>query len=170
MLHPAITALQGTLRPHLELSKDRLETLAFLVVAIISARTVNLSHLAAERPGTTTSVLSTYRRLQRFFQHVRLGRDRAAPLVAELAGLRGSWHLALDRTQWAIGSREINFLVLAAVTPRLRVPLLLERARRSRQQRYRRSGCALAALSQGLQRRDDPVPARRPGVHRLRVD
>jgi len=30
----------------------------------------------------------------------------------------------LDRAQWRIGTREVNFLVLAAVTRRYRVPLL----------------------------------------------
>jgi len=125
MLHRAIATLRDTLRPHLGLSKDRVETLALIVVAMVSARTVNLSHLAAERPGSV-QVASTYRRLQRFFQHVRLGRDWAAPLVAELAGLPSSraWYLALDRTQWRIGTREVNFLVLAAVTRRFRVPLI----------------------------------------------
>lgn len=125
MLHGAIATLGETVRPHLGLSKDRIETLALIVVAMVSARTVNLSHLAAERPGTTL-VASTYRRLQRFFQHVRLGPDWAAPLVAELAGLPASraWYLALDRTQWRIGGHEINFLVLAAVTRRFRVPLM----------------------------------------------
>ncbi len=125
MLHRAIATLRETLRPHLGLSKNRVETLALIVVAMVSARTVNLSHLAAERPGSAL-IASTYRRLQRFFQHVRLGRDWAAPLVAELAGLRGSsaWYLALDRTQWKIGTREVNFLVLAAVTRRFRLPLM----------------------------------------------
>jgi hypothetical protein len=133
MLHRAIATLRDTLRPHLGphlgLSKDRVETLALIVVAMVSARTVNLSHLAAERPGTTL-VASTYRRLQRFFQYVRPGRDLerdwAAPIAAELAGLpgSGSWYLALDRTQWRIGSHEVNFLVLAAVTRRFRVPLM----------------------------------------------
>ncbi len=127
MLHRAIATLRDTLRPHLGLSKDRVETLALIVVAMVSARTVNLSHLAAERPGSTL-VASTYRRLQRFFQYVQpgrdLGRDWAAPIAAKLAGLSGSWYLALDRTQWKMGAREINFLVLAAVTRRYRVPLL----------------------------------------------
>ncbi|MEE8455300.1 MAG: IS4 family transposase [Limibaculum sp.] len=127
MLHRAIATLRDTLRPHLGLSKDRVETLALIVVAMVSARTVNLSHLAAERPGVTL-VASTYRRLQRFFQYVQpgrdLGRDWAAPIAAKLAGLTGSWYLALDRTQWKMGAREINFLVLAAVTRRYRVPLL----------------------------------------------
>lgn len=71
MPHRAITALQQILRPHVGLSKSRLETLCLIVVGMISARTVNLSHLACERP-TTALVASTYRRLQRFFQHVRL--------------------------------------------------------------------------------------------------
>jgi DDE family transposase len=125
MLQRAIAALGETLRPHLGLSKDRVETLALIVVAMVSARTVNLSHLAAERPGGAL-VASTYRRLQRFFQHVRLEQDWAAPMVEKLTGLKGSnkWYLALDRTQWQIGGRDVNFLVLAAVTRRFRVPLM----------------------------------------------
>jgi len=69
-------------------------------------------------------VASTYRRFQRFFQHADLGRDWSAPLVARLLDLTGSWHLALDRTQWRVGNRDVNFLVLAAVTRRFRVPLV----------------------------------------------
>ena len=34
------------------------------------------------------------------------------------------WTLVLDRTNWSIGSREVNYLVLAVVTRRFRVPLL----------------------------------------------
>jgi hypothetical protein len=90
---------------------------------MISARTVNLSHLACERP-TTALVASTYRRLQRFFQHVRLGADWSAPLVVRLLGLDGPWHLALDRTQWKLGTRDVNILMLAVVTRRARVPLI----------------------------------------------
>jgi len=96
-----------------------------IVVGMVSARTVNLSHLATERPGKV-QLSSTYRRLQRFFQHVRLEQDRAAPMVEKLCGLKESskWYLALDRTQWQVGGRDVNYLVLAAVTRRFRVPLM----------------------------------------------
>ena len=123
MLRRAITALQRRLSPRLELSKRRGETLALLVIGMIGARTVNPGHVASERPGET-QIASTYRRHQRFFQHVDLGLDWSAPLVANLLGLVGSWHLALDRTQWQIGGRDVNFLVLAAVTRWFRVPLI----------------------------------------------
>ena len=49
MHHRAIATLQEILRPHVGLGKSRLETLCLLVVGMISARTVNLSHLACER-------------------------------------------------------------------------------------------------------------------------
>jgi hypothetical protein len=123
MSHRAIATLQEILHPHLDLSKSRRETLCLLVVGMISGRTVNLSHLASERPGTAL-IASTYRRLQRFFQHVALEGDWAVPLIVDLLGLAGSWDLALDRTQWRIGSRDVNVLVLAAVTRHHRVPLM----------------------------------------------
>ncbi len=125
MLQQAIAALGEIVRPHVDLSKKRTETLSMIVVGMVSARTVNLSHLAAERPGDAL-VGSTYRRLQRFFQHVRLPEDWAAPVVERLCGLKqsGKWYLALDRTQWQVGGKDVNYLVLAAVTRRFRAPLM----------------------------------------------
>ena len=124
MHHQAITTLATVLGPCVRLGKSRLETLCLIVVGMIGARTVNLSHVACERPGTAL-VASTYRRLQRFFQHVSLGPDWSAPLVVGLLGLGGGpWHLALDRTQWKLGTRHVNILMLAVVTRRARVPLI----------------------------------------------
>lgn len=119
----AITALASRLSPHVSLSKTRLETLCLLIVAMISARTVNLSHLACERAGPVL-IASTYRRLQRFFQHVSLPEDWSARLILRLLGLKGAWHLCLDRTNWKIGARDVNILMLAIATPRFRVPLM----------------------------------------------
>ena len=86
MLDRTIATLAGILRPELALSKSRVETLCMIVIGMVSARTVNLSHLACERPGSVQTT-STYRRLQRFFQHVRLDKDWALPLLVRLSGL-----------------------------------------------------------------------------------
>ena len=122
MSQQAVTALARTLRGHVDLGKCRLETLCMLVVGMVGARTVNLGHVATQA-GRGVLVASTYRRLQRFFQHVDLGPDWAAPIVARLIGSTGPWTLALDRTNWKIGARDVNYLVLAVVTRRFRVPL-----------------------------------------------
>jgi uncharacterized membrane protein len=123
MFTEALTTLKARLSPHLPLSNSRLETMCFLILGMVNARTVNLSHLACEFP-TYAKVGSTYRRLQRFFQHVELGSDWAAPLIVKMIGAGPSWHLCLDRTNWKIGQRHINFLVLALVTRRHRIPLM----------------------------------------------
>jgi uncharacterized membrane protein len=123
MFTKALTTLKKRLSPHLPLGNSRLETMCFLIMGMVNARTVNLSHLACEFP-TDTKVESTYRRLQRFFQHVDLGPDWAAPLLVKMIRPGPSWHLCLDRTNWKIGQRHVNFLVLALVTRCHRIPLI----------------------------------------------
>ncbi len=121
---PKLSAALGEkLSIHIGLSKSRLETLALLITGMVGARTVNLSHIASERDAPV-EVASTYRRFQRFFQHVTPDEDWAAPLLVALLGLTGSWTLALDRTNWKIGSKDVNILMLAVVTRRHRVPLM----------------------------------------------
>ena len=123
MMRKAIDTLRAKLSDGLSLSNSRLETLCLLVVGIASVRTVNLSHLSGEMPPHA-KIESTYRRLQRFFQHVVLGEDWSAPLVIRMLGLCGNWNLCLDRTNWKIARKEINLLVLAVATRRYRVPLI----------------------------------------------
>jgi hypothetical protein len=122
MQNRIVTALADRLRASIPVSKSRLETLGLLIAGAIGARTVNLGHIATERGGRVKPA-STYRRLQRFFQFFRLAPDWAAPLLAATLGTE-RWTLVLDRTNWKIGRTEVNYLVLAAVTRRKRVPLL----------------------------------------------
>jgi hypothetical protein len=116
-------ALEATLSPHLDLSKPRLQTLTWLIIGMINARTVNLSHIASQFSGRA-QVASSYRRLQRFFQYVRLDGDWLAEAAIKLLKLRPPWLLALDRTNWKIGRRDVNILMLALITRRARLPLM----------------------------------------------
>lgn len=123
MENRTITALMVKLGPRVALGKQRLATLCLLIVGVLSARTVNLSHVACERGGKVR-IASTYRRLQRFFQHVHLAQDWAAELLAELCAPSGPWTLCLDRTSWQVGQAQVSMLVLALTTPRHRIPLM----------------------------------------------
>ncbi len=116
-------ALIATLSSHLDLSKSRLQTLAFLIIGQINARTVNLSHIACQFSGQA-KVASSYRRLQRFFQYVALDDDWLAPVVVQFLKIQSPWYLALDRTNWKIGRCEVNILMLAVITRRARLPLI----------------------------------------------
>jgi hypothetical protein len=123
MQSPIRAALEATLSGTFLLSKSRIETLACLLIAMVSGRTVNLTHAACHLPGEALHA-SRYRRLQRFFQHVRLDQDALVRLVIGMLNLHRPIPLALDRTNWRIGSKDINILVLAVVTRRFRVPLM----------------------------------------------
>lgn len=117
------TALIESLSAHLGLGKSRLETLSMLPIGLIHGRTVNLSHIASQCHGPARYA-SKYRRLQRFFQHVHLDQAVIAALVVRLLKLTRPTCLALDRTCWKLGRRDVNILMLAIVTRRFRVPLL----------------------------------------------
>ena len=80
--------------------------------------------MADERGSASVDPASTYRRLQRFFQHVRLPDDWATPLIARLAGGAETRTLVLDRTNWKIGETDVNLLVLAIRTRHSQVPLM----------------------------------------------
>lgn len=123
MFERLLTPLLATLCPHFGLSKTRLETLAVLLVGLANCRTVNLSHLASQFPGNAKHG-SNYRRLQRFFQFVQLDGDVAARLIIQMLNVNRPRLLAVDRTNWKLGSRSVNILVLAIVTRRFRVPLM----------------------------------------------
>jgi len=117
------TTLAATLAPHFDLSKSRLATLAIMIIGLANGRTVNLSHIASQFPGAAKHS-SNYRRLQRFFQHVRLDQDIVAQIVVRMLNLSRSKLLALDRTNWKVGGKDVNILMLAIVTRRFRVPLM----------------------------------------------
>ena len=116
-------ALNLTLSSQLDPSKRRLQTLSWLIIGMINARTVNLSHIASQFSGRA-QVASSYRRLQRFFQYVALDGDWLAEAVIKLLKLRPPWLLALDRTNWKIDRRDVNILMLAVITQRARLPLM----------------------------------------------
>lgn len=121
---PCLThALGEILSCHLGLNKSRIETLVVIIVGLVNGRTVNLSHIACHFCGPAKHA-SNYRRLQRFFQYVHLDNDWVALMMVRLLNQRGPWLLALDRTNWKVGSQDINILMLALVTRRFRVPLM----------------------------------------------
>lgn len=115
--------LAQTLSGRFRLSKPRLATLGALVSGCIVSRTVNLSHIAGLVPGQA-QIASRYRRLQRFFQHVRLDDGEVARSMVSMLGLRPPFTLCLDRTNWQAGKADINILVLAIAGRKARIPLL----------------------------------------------
>jgi len=116
-------ALVLTLSRHLSLSNSRLETMVVIILGLVNGRTVNLSHIASQFSGPAR-LASNYRRLQRFFQFVRLDEAWLARTLIGLLNLRAPFTLCLDRTNWKVGAKDINLLVLCIAARRVRIPIL----------------------------------------------
>ena len=115
--------LASTLSRQVPLSNSRRQTLAVLILGLVCGRTVNLSHIAGQFSGRAR-LASNYRRLQRFFQFVRLDEVWLARTLVAMLRLEPPYRLCLDRTNWKVGARDVNLLVLCIVARRVRIPLL----------------------------------------------
>ena len=119
-----INTLREMLGRSFAFRKSRLESFCVLVFGVFVARTVNLSHLACHFPGRAQAD-SNYRRLQRFFEQVRFDFDGLAKFLVAMMGLQaGPWRLTMDRTNWRLGRRDVNILMIGIVYRGIAVPLL----------------------------------------------
>lgn len=103
----------------------RLLGLSFLVSAILRCRTVNLVILSTCDDGRDVSNESRYRRLQDWFLHANLCyRSIGKFIVSRIPKPPKGYTLAMDRTNWKFGRKDINFLVISIVAGTVSVPLV----------------------------------------------
>ena len=100
-----------------------LALLAALVLALIQREDVRLSKLASQLPGTA-KLASKIKQVHRFFKHVRLPEDVLARFVLSFAPPGERLWLVIDRTNWKLGTSELNILVVAVILKGHALPLL----------------------------------------------
>ncbi|MDP0490787.1 MAG: IS4 family transposase, partial [Verrucomicrobiota bacterium JB023] len=119
------TKLLQALDSNVNANKARLKSLVLLVSAVLQHRTVNLAILATTNDGKSTSNESRYRRFQDFFLRFSLCLPSVAQaILARVPKPPGGYVLAMDRTNWQFGRRDINFLTIAVVTGKVAIPVV----------------------------------------------
>lgn len=109
-----IRSLEQTLFDNLAWNRARIKFAARFLLALYAVRTVNLSILATAFSGRAKEE-SNYKRLQRFLREFEMPYAEVAQFVVKLLGVEGRYNLALDRTNWKVGSVEINILMLSVL-------------------------------------------------------
>ena len=97
--------------------------LARALTALITGRKATLHQIANLLPGTANREAAR-QEIRRFLDQPILTQQRWANTLAKLLPTRPPWVLALDRTEWKLGEKPINLLVLAVVCKGCAVPLL----------------------------------------------
>jgi hypothetical protein len=115
--------LVSILKEGFKLHGARLSCISCFVSALVIVRTVNLSSIAsALNPSVYPE--SNEKRLKRFFAEVSLDKPSFAKLMLKLLPESDSYVLSLDRTNWKIGSFNINILMLGICHKGIAFPLL----------------------------------------------
>lgn len=119
------TQLIQALETKLNCNRARIKCLCLLIVAVIRHRTVNLTILSTTDDGKDCTKQSRYRRFQDFFLRFVLCLPSVSRVIlARLPKPPGGYVLAMDRTNWQFGRKDINFLVIAIVVGKVSIPLL----------------------------------------------
>ena len=119
----AVNELKRILSQHLNINKSRIECFSLLVFSLIKVRTVNLSELA-QGFESKAKLKSKYRRIQRFFDNFDFDLIDVSVFLLKLFSIFGSnIYLAMDRTNWKFGKKNINILLISAVCNDYPIPI-----------------------------------------------
>ncbi len=106
-----------------ELNLARIRFISLFIIALSKVQTVTFEKIAVafENKAYTSSSL---RRIQRFMASYVLDTDIIARLIFALLPHKPPFRLALDRTNWKFGDKNINILVLGVVYQGVAFPVL----------------------------------------------
>jgi len=119
-----INELSKILKQQFNFHKARCDCLAQLVMAIVTLKTVNFTHLATAFISQSCPQ-SCYKRIQRFFRFFKFDPLSVASMVIALFDLTAKkFNLALDQTNWKFGKVDINILTLTVNYKEIALPLM----------------------------------------------
>ncbi len=117
-----IDELRRTLNKYLDWNKARLTCLCQMILALFMVRSVNLTQIATAFQGKA-SLDSHYKRLQRFFRGFSFDMICVFEIILHIFPIKGKVWLIIDRTNWQLGSKDINVLTFAMAYKGIAIPL-----------------------------------------------
>ena len=108
-----------------KINKARVKLIALFIIALNQVRTVGFEKLAIAFEHRAKKD-SSLRRIQRFIANFDLQYDLVAKLVFTLLPTEPPYRLSMDRTNWKLGSKNINILVLAVTYKGVAFPILFK--------------------------------------------
>ena len=117
-----IKELSTTLSQYFPWNMARLDCLSQMIKGLIATKTVNLVQIATSFTSSSKNI-SSYRRIQRFFQKFSFQPIEVAPFVLRLFSLSRKFMIIMDRTNWKFGKTHLNLLVISIVYEGIGIPI-----------------------------------------------
>ena len=119
-----IQSLRELLYSKLPWHPERIHTFYALILAVLAGGSVKIKDMA-QYIETRASLSSKVVRLERWFLKQNLDYSLIGKLIVGLLGCGGSeMTIAIDRTNWRYGKRDLNFLVASVVCGAISVPVV----------------------------------------------
>ena len=119
------TKIIQALEKNLSCNLARLKCLSLLISAVLRHRTANLTLLATTSDGKSCSNESRYRRFQDFVLNFSLCLSSVSRFILRrIPKPSTGFVLAMDRTNWQFGRKEINFLAIAIIAGKVSIPII----------------------------------------------
>lgn len=121
----SINELKDILKPYFKIDNRRLNCLVQILIALITARTVNLVEIA-QCMISGSFFEARYKRVRRFFKEFKGFDFRIlAKFIAKyFLPSETKWQLSMDRTNWKWGKTNINILVLSIIYGSVSIPII----------------------------------------------
>lgn len=118
-----LNELAGILNQHFAWNKARMDCFLGMLMGLLKTRSINLAEIATGF-ASDAQPESRYRRLQRYIHGHFLSYDKVAWFIMSLFGfLDAPFYLAMDRTNWQWGKKNLNILMLAVVYKGVAIPV-----------------------------------------------
>jgi len=118
-----LESLKSVFKDYFQWSVYRIDFFGSLISAIVRSRSVNMQKVAENMEGSAKTA-SNYRRIQRVFKEQKIDFDMSARLMSTILPDDEKWILTMDRTNWKLGTSNVNLLVLAVAHQGMAIPLL----------------------------------------------
>ena len=115
--------LERTLAANLSWNRARIKFLARFLLALFAARTVNLTRIAVMFTGRAR-IESNYKRIKRFLAFYEFDATEITRLLIKLMKLEPPFVISIDRTEWRLGTKWINVLMLSVVWEGVAIPIV----------------------------------------------
>lgn len=103
-------------------NKWRAQFLSLFITSLIRARSVNLADIATVF-ASKSKIESNYRRIQRFFKDFTMHYMILGKMLLSLLPKERQFIIAMDRTNWKFGKKDINILMLTLVYKGISFPV-----------------------------------------------
>jgi Transposase DDE domain len=120
---PLTKTLIQLLSNHFPMHPSRHQTFVGMVIGVMSAG--NVQHHSLARHVESANLESAIQRVERFFKDQDLPLKFYAQTLIALMNFSGKFKLRIDRTNWKIGDKDVNYLVLSwHISKEVSLPLL----------------------------------------------